>query len=245
MTTLLDIKNHVKSDLDLFDEDWVDDADITRWTNEGIKAAEAEIHTLYEDYFLVQADPIAITRGDNLVDYPSDIYGNKIRKVYFREELTSSTSNHIVRRYTGDLTKLINREIDNNDSTDPILQWIPINTASDGRKIRLSPEQGRTGYIIIWYIRNAAQLSADTDVLDIDEFQNFVIQYVKTQAYLKDGDIRADDSKVLQEQYKQDMINTLSDMTPNQENELDMDFSFYRDHVGIGYDHGDGGYNGF
>lgn len=237
MTTLLDIKNHVKADLDLDEEDWVNDTDLTRWINEGIKSAEKQIHTLYEDYFLVESSPIAITSGSNLVDYPSDIFANKIRKIYYTEDLptlSQNTRSHIVNRYKGDLTNAIDRDVFDSDSTDNILEWLPVNIAGTGRKIRLVPRIGRTGYLTVWYLRNALQLSADTDVLDIDEFENYIIQYTKTQAYIKDGDLRADDSKILEEQAKQDMVFTLSEMTPDYDDELNMDFSHYTDDIGSG-----------
>jgi hypothetical protein len=110
---------------------------------------------------------------------------------------------------------------------------MPVNIASEGRKIQLFPTIARTGTLLVWYIRNAKILVNDSDICDIDEFSDFIVQATKTQAYLKDGDMRADDSKNLEEQYKIDMINTLEDMIVDDEDDkLYVDTSFYKESVG-------------
>ena len=233
MKTLLDIRNHVKADLDFEDEEFISDTDIDRWINEGIAAAEQQIHTLYEDYFLAQATITSIS-GQNLYDYPSDIYANKIRKIIFRDGVSNSTSTHVVKRIRN-LVEAASLDYYNSDTTLPILSWSPINDSTNGRKIRIFPQVGRGGFLYVWYIRNANRLVNDTDVCDIDEFEHFVTQYAKTQAYIKDNDQRADDSKILQEQYKMDMIQTLSQMSPDNDNELPPDLSHYNDMVGGDY----------
>lgn len=224
------MRDHVKGDLDLEDEQFINDSDIDRWINEGVKSAEQQIHTLYEDYFLSQS-VITLAEGQNLYDYPSDIYANKIRKIIYRDGVNNSTSTHLVRRVKN-LLDATERDYFASNTTNPILQWSPINDSTNGRKIRLFPQTGRGGFLDVWYIRNAKQLTIDADVCDIDEFEDYVVQYAKTQALLKDNDPRADDSKVLQEQYKGDMINTLSEMSPDNDNEVDMDLSHYDDMAG-------------
>jgi hypothetical protein len=231
MSTLKQIRDQVIDDLDLEEEVWVDDSELNTWINEAQKQAEAQIHTLYEDYFLVEADPVAIVAAQNTVDYPSDIYANKIRKIIFADGLGTETATHEVKRVKN-LIDGKSMDFYNSETTQPILKWSPTNKASEGRKIRLFPSSGRAGYLYIWYIRNVSPLVNDTDVCEIDEFEHYIVQYVKTKVYLKDGDPRADDSKALEEQYKLDMIDTLSTMTPDGNNDLEMDVSFYEDSVG-------------
>lgn len=230
MITLKEMRDQIIDDLDLLEETFVDIPEINKWINEGIRVAEASIHTIYEDYFLVEADPLVITEGNSKIDYPSDIYANKIRKIIYSDGLGHSCT-HEVRRIKS-LLDATNRDLYDAQSSDTILEWTPINDATNGRKIRLFPSSGRSGHLIIWYIRNAKQLALDTDECDIDEFQRFVIQYAKTQAYLKDGDPRADDSKTLQEEFLQSMITTLSNMIPDEDNEIMTDMTHYQDSVG-------------
>ena len=232
--TLKQIRDQVISDLDLQEEEWISESELNVWINEGIKNAEAQVHTLYEDYFLTESDPIAISLGQKVVDYPSDIYANKVRKIIFTDGTGTHTASHEVKRVSN-LLEGKTADLYSSDTTLPILRWSPINQAGVGRKIRLFPETGRSGFLYIWYIREVSQLVNDSDVCEIDEFSHYIVQYAKTKAYLKDGDPRADDSKVLEEQYKQDMIETLSDMVPDKNNELVMDLDHYDDSVGGDY----------
>ena len=234
MSTLKEIRDQVISDLDLEEEVWVSDSEIDRWINDAIKVAESQIHTLYEDYFLVESDPVPISRGDYLIDYPSDIYANKIRKVIFSDGTGTNTASHDVKRVKNLLAGKT-ADLYSADTTTPILQWTPSNKLGEGRKIRLFPNTGRDGFLYMWYIRNASKLVNDTDICEVDEFEHYIVQYVKTRVYLKDGDPRADDSKTLEEGFKNDMITTLSDMAPDGDNELDMDTSHYSDSVGGDY----------
>ena len=234
MKTLKQIRDQVISDLDLEEEEWISNSELNVWINEGIKVAESQIHTLYEDYFLVESDPVTITSGQSLVDYPSDIYANKIRKIVFTDNRNTHNGSHEVERVKN-LIEGKNADLYANDTTTPILRWTPTNRSGIGRKIRLFPESGRSGELYIWYIREVSQLVNDTDVCEVDEFSHYIVQYAKTKAYLKDGDPRAQDSKALEEQYKADMINTLSDMVPDKNNELHMDMGHYIDMVGGDY----------
>jgi len=231
MSTLKQLRERVQADLDLQDETFIEDSDINAWINEAIKKAEAEIHTLYEDYFL-SYEAKAITAGTYEYDYPADIYGNKIRKIVFE----GGGSSHEVKR-AKDLAKATDRDI-YETGTSHVLEWTPFNSSS-GRKIRLFPLAGRTGTLRIWYIRNARQLVdetvddvitlADAQSCDIDEFERYILQAVKTECFFKDGDPRAIQSKQIEEQLKQNMITTLSNMVPDNNNEIPMDFSFYND----------------
>ena len=228
--TLLDIRQQVKDDLDLNDETFITDIDLDRWANDAIEAAETEIHGMYEDYFLSTLD-VPITAGNVEIDYPTDIYANKIRKILFKESNFTNTASHEVRRER-DLIRAESADLYNSDSTNPVLSWVPVNQAGVGRKIRLYPKSGRTGVLTIYYLRNAARLTLDTDVCDIDEFERYVIQSIKTQAFLKDGDPRSADSKGLEEQLKKDMILSLANMSPDNNDEVEPDFSHYDDMAG-------------
>ena len=234
MRTLKEMRDQVISDLDLQEEEWISEAEINVWINEGVKSAEAQVHTLYEDYFLSESDPVTIAYGQTYVDYPSDIYANKIRKIIFSDGTNTNTSSHEVMRINNLLAGKT-ADLYSSDTQLPVLKWTPINKSGEGRKIRLFPETGRSGVLYIWYIRQMNKMVLDDDICEVDEFEHYIVQYAKTKAYLKDGDPRADDSKVLEEQYKADMIGTLSDMVPDKNNELVMDFNHYDDSVGSDY----------
>lgn len=230
MMTLAEMRQIVIDDLDLDEETFITDADLNYWLNKGIKKAEQQIHTLYEDYFLNEAT-VNIAKGDYLIDYPADIYANKIRQIIYTDYTLGSNTSHVVKRIKS-LIDGTDMDLYASDTTNPTLRWSPINDPVSGRKIRLFPYTGRSGQLKIWYIRNAKQLAADTDVCDIDEFEEYVIQHCKSMAYSKDGDPRVEESVVMEEQMKEDMMKSLSDMVPDNDNELEKDTSHYEDMIG-------------
>ena len=232
MSTLKTLREEIQADLDLEDETFISDADINRWINQGIRSSERIIHGLYEDYFLCSEDK-AITTASNLVDYPSDMYANKIRKILFK---SGSNEVYEVKRVSN-LRDATERDVLETGSN-PTLEWSPTNDSTNGRKIRLFPSASRNGTLTIWYIRNANQLTgatvalADAEECDIDEFEVYVTQFAKVQCYLKEGDPRANEAKMLEQQYKADIIETLSNMVPDNNDEIPMDMSFYDDVIG-------------
>ena len=82
----------------------------------------------------------------------------------------------------------------------------------------------------VWYIRNAKQLSSLTDVCDIDEFEQFVVQYAKVQALLRDKDPTVAEEKAQLNEMEEDMTQVLTDMAPDQNNELMADTTHYSEH---------------
>lgn len=243
MKTLKDIRDQVKADLDLDEETFVDDTDLNRWINDAIGLAEAEIHTLYQDYFLAELSGVPAIAGTALYDYPTDIYANMVRKIVYRQGAGGNTSTHEVRRVRN-LLEAKEQDLYAINSVTSILQWSPINDSTVGRKIRIFPASSRDGFFDIFYIRNAKRLSLDDDICDIDEFELYIIQHAKTEAYIKDGDPRSSESFGLETNYKNIMTLTLADMVPDNNNEIEMDTSHYEDSQGSGY-YDDGYYNGY
>ena len=80
--TLSQIRTQVRRDLSMDEEQFISDAEINKYINDGIDVAEAEIHTLYEDYFLDYLS-LPLSVGVDTYDLPSNIYANKIRKVIY------------------------------------------------------------------------------------------------------------------------------------------------------------------
>jgi hypothetical protein len=224
MKTLKDIRDAVIADLDLYDEDFAEVTDLNRWIREGVEIAESAIHRLYADYFLSIQN---VTLSSNSIDYPDDIYANKIRAIL----ATGSDGSVYEIRKSKDVKGELMSEMLGTNSTNDTLVWFPMNDATNGRKIRFAPTESANGEIKIMYIRNAKRLVNDADVCDIVEFDRFIIQHAKTQAYMKDGDPRTEASMSLEMQYKQDMEASLKDMAADMDNEMMQDMSFYEEMV--------------
>lgn len=230
MMTLKEMRDEVKADLDLedatFGEDVsISDKDINRWLNLGIRKAERAILGIYEDYFLSYVT-IPIVENTNFYDYPADIYGNKVRKIIFDDGSTNGF--HEVKRIKN-LVEASEEDIVLTGTTMPTLRWCPVNITSSGRKIQLFPKTARNGNLNVWYLRNAKQLSSDSQQTDIDEFEEFVVMYAKVMAAVKDNDPRAPDYKLMLDELEKDMVSTLEAMVIDEDNFIAPDIDFYMD----------------
>jgi hypothetical protein len=135
--TLLDLKTRVKQRLDLEDEEFIVDSELTYYFREAVDYVESEIHKLnIEDQYFETVAPLAVVSG--VADYtlPSDIYANKIKRVIHNRQ----DDIYEIKRMTG-----INRytDIHNNylySSTAQVLSYIIINSSEKQKPvIRLIP----------------------------------------------------------------------------------------------------------
>ena len=90
--TLSEIKAKIKRDLDLEAEDFVRDTELNDLINEAIDEAEAEVHSLYEDYFLTR-EVVTLVAGQEEYELPTNIYGHKIRRVVYNNTPNLMTIN--------------------------------------------------------------------------------------------------------------------------------------------------------
>lgn len=218
--TLAEIQTKVRSDTDNLDKDFITDIELNDLINESIDDAEAVIHTIYEDYFLTKAN-IALVNGTQNYALPSDIYANKIRKVLYDD---GSLKYEITRLKNLELIPFV-------DSNEECYQYIITNVSGTGYRMMLLPTSRETSStnVTMWYLRNANRLVSSADTCDIPEFTNYVIQQTKMRMYEKEGHpnvIKAiEDTRMIREL----MVETLTNMVPDEHNEVQMDLSFYDD----------------
>lgn len=228
-STLKDIRDRLKDELDLVEETWLEDDQFDRIINSSIQKAGRKILTIYEDYFLSDYS-VDIGGTDNLVDYPSDIYANKIRNITYvnapvGERGTVALEVKPVRRLKDAVAY---DALYGDQGSNYSRRWIPYDSASQ-RKIRLIPETGQAGRLDMWYIREAKKLVNDTDVCDIPEFVDYVVQVSKANYYRLDGDPRYREEKAEELELEKSLFDTLSNMKDDENNEVVPDLSFYRD----------------
>lgn len=224
--TWAEIKDKVERDLDLQDETFIQDEEMLGYANEAIDEAEAEILTLYEDYFLTSAN-LALVTGTSEYSLPSDIYATKIRSIIYR---SGSLIFPITKIKEWNKFEAIAFE-----TTYPATQtykYILKNpSAAAGYKIVLYPPAMETSAsnVTIWYIRNANRLTSLTDTCDIPEFVQFVIQYIKVRCYEKEGHPNLQFAVQALEKQRSMMVQTLGDMIPDGDSEIQKDFSYYEE----------------
>jgi len=227
--TYLEIKNKVRRDLGIEQETFVTPEELLGYVNEAIDECESEIHTLYEDYFLTKS-LISIVNGTKDYELPANIYAMKIRSMIF----TDGNEVYTIKRFKN--TMQMFEKLEYQDLVaDDIFRYVLFNhqalTVSDLPVIQLvpTPRKSFTDGIALYYFRNANRMVDDTSVCDIPEFIHYVVQHAKARCYEKEGDPRAIGALSIADRFRQNMVNTLTQMTPDGDNEIEKDLSHYSD----------------
>lgn len=221
-----ELKLKVEQDLDLEDEDFIQDEEMLGYFNAGIDECEAEIHSIYEDYFL-DDHAIDLTLGEEYFDLPTNIYAMKIRKITYVNGDCIYPVNRL--RHSDRFQAILESKRDYG-STD--YRYIIKNKASFSKpRIQLVPKSRETGSerLHVDYIRNANRMVDEASICDIPEFSEFVIQYVKTKCYEKEGHPNLPLAQSELERLRKQMVDTLSNMVPDEETSMEMDTSHYEE----------------
>lgn len=227
--TLTAIKAKVQKDLNLEDEIFIEGDEFLGYVNEGIREAEAEIHklSLEDDYFLTR-ETITLAQGTAEYDMPDNIYASKIRAMIFNDGVTR----YPIHRLRGTKAFMNFTDLNATSSSDYLSYLIFNDTAAGGDKISFAPVPTVSGaYITMFYIRNANQLVADSDICDIPEFINFVLQFVKDKCINKERMTPdAPESEALKQQ-RILMTSTLAGRVEDGNNTVQQDLSHYEESI--------------
>ena len=226
--TWAQIREKIEQECDLEDEDFVRRDELLAYCNEAIDEAEAEIHSLYEDYFLKKKD-ISIVSGDEFISIPTqmpDIYADKIRRIIFTE--AGGTTTYTVTRLK-DWKKFEQKAVADTQTTTDLYQYFLVNSTPGNPEIMLVPKSREAGVMTVWYLRNANRLAADTDICDIPEFINFIFSHMKMKVYAKEGHPGYQEALERLETERNRMNAVLASRVPDAENEIELDTSAYED----------------
>jgi hypothetical protein len=226
-----ELKSKVESDLDLIGELFITPSEMLGYFNEAIDQAEAEIHKLgcEDQYFLTKAG-VSILAGQSEYSLPENIYANKIKKVIY----ANGNRIYTVARFRGqEMFEEMAYSLLYPAETTQYKYVITNNSAQSGPQMVLFPPGQTTeaNTLTIWFIRNANRLLVDADRLDIPEFASFVIQFVKVRCYEKEGHPNLAAAVQILQSERQLMIDTLSEMTPDDDNRIIADISHYTEMV--------------
>ena len=224
MSTLLQLRTKVRTQMDLLDEPAVTDAEITEKLNEGIDVVESILMDLYEDYFLKRGTAISLVAGTSEYSYPADIWGNKLRALVYR----NGTRVFRIPRFAGNrMNSFELSELAEAQGSGPpeAMTFRPLNST-----FRLSPAplSSEASVLIPWYIRQAQELSLDADECDIPEWEHVVVAYAK-HAIAEDkpglGDVVKLEKKLTA--LMDAMEASLANRSPDEDDTMDKDMSFY------------------
>lgn len=211
----------IKDDMNLQGEDFVSDAELLAWANDGIEQAEKEIVSLYDKYFETDAT-ITLVSGTAKYSLPSDILANKITHL----EYDNGTDEYEIRYLK---TKDEMRYVNSNQS---YLRYRLRNDSTNGQQIEFFPTPTESGaYVKIHYIRSASRLALTTDTIEIPIADAFIKQYIKDQVRGKELGPMWDHGETMGlTKQRSLMIEALQNMIPDDtRDEITPDTSFYED----------------
>lgn len=223
--TWAQIKTKLQAELDLQDEDFIPESELLGYTNEAIKEAEAEIHALYEDYFISFADITFDVTKENY-DLPTDIYAMKLRAIIYN----SNGQLFPIKRFTN--WNKFRAYLDaKNYAQGEDYACLLVNKTAGSPQLYFQPVPKTGAKATVWYLRCANVLADDADICDIPEFIAFITKYVKMRCYEKEGNpnLATAQAELLAE--RQTMVSTLAGMVVDNENEIEADFSHYMEHT--------------
>jgi len=212
------MKTKIKDDLDLHEEDFVDDDMLLGFGNDAVKEAHKEYVKRYECGLETEA-ALSLVSGTDTYALPSDIYETKITLIQYNDGSTIYEIKELKEK----------RDIPYVQTNDDYRYRI-INTTAAGPKIKLYPTSRETSssVVTVHYIRTAKEIALDADTVDLPGAADFIIQHIKDSVRNKEAGTlyAAEESPALKKQ-RALMEEALSDMTPDGDNMLQGDYSFY------------------
>ncbi len=221
-----ELSQKIERDLDTEDEVFVTPSELIGYGNEAIDDIEKSIHALCEDYFITRtpAGSVLVTPGIEEIDLPTDIYANKIREVIY---VTGGQA--FPAKALKNWRKFARYEdnIVNSPGSTNYYHYFVLNSVAGAPKLILTPTPVESGELKIWYIRNANEIIDDTSILDIPEAASYITKFCSVKIMAKELHPLLEVAKAELEVIKADLIGVLSEMFPNNETELEPDYTFY------------------
>jgi DNA-binding MltR family transcriptional regulator len=226
--TATQLITRVRQEIDATGEDDAfPDTEIYAAINEAIKVASSEILTINEDYFRTEG-AISLVNGQSLYDLPANIYAQKIRSIVYA---VGSIIYPVKKLKYKD--KFLNKQFIKQFNIGNVYCYdLKNDTAVSGVKLELLPTSRETtsNALVIDYIRNANKLAAGADLCDIPEFEDFIVSYAKAKLLSGEGNPLGDGETELAAMLKKLMVDTLSNRVPDDEDEIELDPSYYEEH---------------
>lgn len=224
-----DIKAEVQKDHGIEGDPDYDEQELINLCNRAINRVESRVIQLQQDYFLVRANPIPVTSGVTEYDIPSDIYGNKIRRVFWNQE---GYNRKRLYRATNidDMEEM--RDYSSYDYKKK-LRYMILNDAVNGRKITLSYSDSDAN-LIIYYTRNANRFTVtggNGQICDIPEFADAVIAHMKYSIEKKDKSPTTVASKQDYIEIMEELTSSLGQAVNDEDTTIEPDSEIWEDHT--------------
>jgi len=231
------LRENLEDDMDLEDERFVEPSGLVRYVNRALQDAETCIHTLHHEdkYFLTNA-VFAWVDGMSQYALPADIYGNKIRLMYY----TNGSLRYPITRIRNLATIPMIQSADRyqyiiyNSTPTSSPQEAPA-FSNGGVYVQFYPPIKETSEnASIWYIRGMKKMTTDVDdtsnICEIPECVNFVYQHVRLSIAkkMRVQSMIEQERTDLKIQYDL-MCDALKEMVPDEDNKIPLDLGAYWD----------------
>jgi len=176
MTTLAELRDLVLQRVDMVNTNFISDAELNSWINQGADTVYDLIVQTYEDYY-TNSFQFTIASNEDGYTLPDSVY--KIRGLDFQVSGDWLT----VHRFTMAERNRANRQINRGllGFTNIKYKWI-------GNTIKIIPAEQAAGTYQCWYIPNITPLTNDSDELpvDIDRWKELVIAEAGVKCLIKE-----------------------------------------------------------
>lgn len=223
------LKAEVQAETDTEAEDFVVEDEIMSYFQEAVDECAAHIYKVWPvacNYFekLVKMD---IAAAQQLLALPDDIYARAILRLVFNGNGKVFPITRM--KNTGRFEAIA--EMSQNSTSD-YYRYLFVNDAPDEEtQIQIWPPSIDAGvnFIWLWYVRQPIQIVDDDSLIDIPEFYYYIKAYVKWKIYGKEGSPLLAEAKEERNEKRQLMLDTLAEMTPDEDNLIEGDYSAYEE----------------
>ncbi len=227
-TTYTQFIAKVEQDLDLEEENFIQATEKLGYLNEGLREAEKQVLTIYQDYLQTSAY-IPLVSGTSLYSMPTGIFSSKIRKIIY----TNGSLIYEIREIKGSQKFMKRAFLIYANPTDEYMYMTP-NSASAGPQIEIVPPSKETSStnVTIFYIRTITPISIGADIVDKDipESLNFLYAYVKGKCKQKENaGVMPPDSQAEIDMQMKLLVDTLSPKVIDDNTEVEKDMSVYEE----------------
>jgi hypothetical protein len=150
------------------------------------------------------------------------MFAQKIRRIHY---------NNNGRMYPIKRIKNLDETLLPTEGTNWPYRYMITNDPSAGFQLNLYPaaySSDNNAVVTIWYLRNVAQITQDSDIIDLPEAHQYIMTHIKDSCVNKErGTINAPPSAELKEQERL-LIEALTCRVPDDDNTIEADLSFYQ-----------------
>ncbi len=216
-----EIREKLENEFDIQEEpDILASGEMLGYLNDAIDLVEQHFIKL-PDYFFSVSAAIPITAGTQDYALPTDIYANKIRKIFI--------DNQYELKALRDLRHIPLLKQESGTS----YRYKILNIAGSAPVIRLYPTPTQSGTMEIYYTRNATRITgtSDSQEIDVPEAMNYILEYMRMRMYGKEKQFQSMmDCKDNLVKLELMLIDALAVQIDDENNEIMPDMELYEAH---------------